>query len=175
MWKRQKQLSRGILRKRCSENMQQVYRRSPCRNIILKKLLYNQLCWNRTSAWIFSCEFAAFFQNTFHENTFGGLTLKRYFLSIQPGDSLMKVFTHVMSYALHIVTLKLHLIFQRYTLTASRRSRLEVLDSSFSKRKSHQSSFPTNFVKSSEYFKHPETIYRILLNGCFIVGWNVKT
>ena len=82
----------------------------------------------------------------------------------------MKVFTHVMSYALHIVTLKLHLIFQRYTLTASRRSRLEVLDSSFSKRKSHQSSFPTNFVKSSEYFKHPETIYRILLNDCFLVG-----
>ena len=24
-----------------------------------------QLCWNRTSAWVFSCKFAAYFQNTF--------------------------------------------------------------------------------------------------------------
>ena len=24
-----------------------------------------QLYWNRTSAWVFSCQFAAYFQNTF--------------------------------------------------------------------------------------------------------------
>ena len=44
----QKQPSRSVLNKRCSENMQQI-----------------QLYWNRTSAWVFSCKFAAYFQNTF--------------------------------------------------------------------------------------------------------------
>ena len=37
-----KQPPRGVLRKRCSENMQ-----------------------NRTLAWMFSCTFTAYFQNTF--------------------------------------------------------------------------------------------------------------
>ena len=46
----QKQPFRGVLRKRCSENMQQIYR---------------QIYWNRTSAWVFSCKFAAYFRNTF--------------------------------------------------------------------------------------------------------------
>ena len=31
--------------------------------------------WNRFSALMFSCKFAAYFQNTFHKNTFGGLLL----------------------------------------------------------------------------------------------------
>ena len=42
----QKQPSGGVLRKRCSENIQQIYWR------------------NHTSAWVFSCKFAAYFQNT---------------------------------------------------------------------------------------------------------------
>ena len=42
----QKQPPRVVPRKRCSENMQQLY-------------------WNHTSAWVFSCKFAAYFQNTF--------------------------------------------------------------------------------------------------------------
>ena len=49
--KNQKQSSRGILRKRCSENMQQSYMRTPV--------------FSHTSAWVFSCKFAACFQNTF--------------------------------------------------------------------------------------------------------------
>ena len=48
---KQKQPSRGILRKRCSENRQQIYRRTP----------------TPTSAWVFSCKFAANFQKTFSQ------------------------------------------------------------------------------------------------------------
>ena len=36
-----KQPSRGVLRKRCSENTHQIYRRTPCRSAILIKLLCN--------------------------------------------------------------------------------------------------------------------------------------
>ena len=38
------QPSRGVLRKRCSENMQQIYRRTPMPNCDFKKVaLYNDL------------------------------------------------------------------------------------------------------------------------------------
>ena len=43
---------------RCSENIQQIERRTPMLNA-------KQLFWNHTSAWVFSCQFAAYFQNTF--------------------------------------------------------------------------------------------------------------
>ena len=36
-----------------------------------------QLYWNHTSAWVFSCNFGACFQNTFLKNTSGGLLLNR--------------------------------------------------------------------------------------------------
>ena len=52
----QKQSSRGVLKKMCSENMQQIYRRTP---------MPKQLYWNRISAWVFCCKFSAYFQNTF--------------------------------------------------------------------------------------------------------------
>ena len=42
--------------KRCSETMQQIYKRTP-----MSKCDY----WNRTFTWVFSCIFAACFQNTF--------------------------------------------------------------------------------------------------------------
>ena len=51
----QKQLSRGVLRKRCSENMHQVYRRAPI----------PKCDFNNTLAWVVSCKFVAYFQNTF--------------------------------------------------------------------------------------------------------------
>ena len=59
----QKQCSRDVLRKRCYENMQQIYRRTS----MLKGDFNNvakQLYWNHTSASVFSCKFAAYFQNT---------------------------------------------------------------------------------------------------------------
>ena len=48
---------RGVIKKRCSENMQQNYRRT-----LMSKCNFN---WNHTSAWVFSCKFVAYFQNTF--------------------------------------------------------------------------------------------------------------
>ena len=62
----QKQPSRGVLRKRCSENMQQIYRRTPMPKYDFNKVA-KQLYWKRTSTWVFSCKFAAYFQNTFSQ------------------------------------------------------------------------------------------------------------
>ena len=53
----QKQLSRGVLRKRCSENMQQIYRKTPMPKCDLNKvsqqlftkqtlILFLARCWN---------------------------------------------------------------------------------------------------------------------------------
>ena len=57
----QKQPSRAALMKRCSENMQQTYRKTAMPKCDFKKQLY----WNYLSAWMFSCKFAAYFQNIF--------------------------------------------------------------------------------------------------------------
>ena len=57
----QKQPSRGVFRKRCSEKMRQIFIRTPMPNC--------------TSAWVFSCKFAAYFQKTFPKNTSEGLLL----------------------------------------------------------------------------------------------------
>ena len=60
----QNQPSRDVLRKRCSKNMQQIYRRT-----LMPKWDFNkvalQLHWNHTSAWVFSCNVTAYFQNPF--------------------------------------------------------------------------------------------------------------
>ena len=50
--------------KRCSENMHQIYSRTRMPNCDFNKVT-KQLYWNDTSAWVFSCKFAAYFQNTF--------------------------------------------------------------------------------------------------------------
>ena len=60
----QKQPFRGVLGKRCSENMQKIYRRTPMPKCEFNKPA-KQLYWSRTSAWVFSCKFSAYFQNTF--------------------------------------------------------------------------------------------------------------
>ena len=39
----------------------------PCRSTISIKFV-KQLYWNCTSAWVFSCKFAAYFQNTFYQD-----------------------------------------------------------------------------------------------------------
>ena len=61
----QKQPFRGVLSTRCSENMQQIYTRIPVLTYDFKKVA-KQLYWNHTSAWVFSCKFAAYFQNSFY-------------------------------------------------------------------------------------------------------------
>ena len=60
----EKQQSRGVLRKKCSKNMQQIHSSTPMPKCDLNKVA-EQLYWNRTSAWVFSCKFAAYFQNNF--------------------------------------------------------------------------------------------------------------
>ena len=56
----QKQPPKAVLRKRYSEIMQQINRRTP-----MPKCDFNKLCWNHTLAWVLSCKFAAYFQNIF--------------------------------------------------------------------------------------------------------------
>ena len=60
----QKQPSICVLIKRWSENMQQIYRGTPMSKSDFNKFT-KQLSWNQTSAWVFSCKFTAYFQNTF--------------------------------------------------------------------------------------------------------------
>ena len=60
----QKPPCRGVLRKKCSKNMQQIYSSIPMSKCDFNKDA-KQLYWNHTSAWAFSCKFAAYFQNTF--------------------------------------------------------------------------------------------------------------
>ena len=60
----QKQPPKGVLKKRFSENMQQIYRRTHMLKCNFNKVAM-KLYWNRTSVWVFSCKFAAYFQSTF--------------------------------------------------------------------------------------------------------------
>ena len=64
----QKLPSRGVLQKKCSENMQQIYRRTP-----MPKCSFNtaavQLFWNHTSGWVFSCKFTAYFRTPLTRKT----------------------------------------------------------------------------------------------------------
>ena len=60
----QKQPTRGVLGKRCSENMQQIYQRTPMSKCDFNKVDL-QLYWNQTSTtWGFSCKFTVYLQNT---------------------------------------------------------------------------------------------------------------
>ena len=68
-----KQPPRSILWKRCFENMQQIYRGTSMPKCNFNKV--KQLYSNRTSAWVFSCKFAVYFQNTFPKNNSGRLLL----------------------------------------------------------------------------------------------------
>ena len=61
----QKQPSSSVPRKRCSGNMQQIYRRTTMLKCDFNKVVL-QLYWNHTSAWVFYCKFAAYFHNIFY-------------------------------------------------------------------------------------------------------------
>ena len=72
----QKQQSSGVLRKRCSEIMQKIYRRTPMPK---PKCDFNkvakQLYWNRVSAWVFSVNLLHIFRAPFPRDTSGWLLL----------------------------------------------------------------------------------------------------
>ena len=59
---KKKQPPRGVLKNSCSENTQQIYRRTP-----MPKSDFNKVAKHGTSAWLFSCKFAAYFQKTFSQ------------------------------------------------------------------------------------------------------------
>ena len=56
-------LGKGVLRKRCSQNMQQIYSRTPMPKCDFSKVA-KQLYWNHTSVWVISYKFAPYFQKT---------------------------------------------------------------------------------------------------------------
>ena len=65
----QKQPSRGVLIKRCSENMHQIYKTHAEVRFQITCLAYS----NHISTWVFSFKFAAYFQTPFPKNTSGGI------------------------------------------------------------------------------------------------------
>ena len=61
----EKQPSRDARSRRCSENMQQIYGRTPiAKSDSIKFAL--QLYWTHTVVWVFSCKFAVYFQSNFY-------------------------------------------------------------------------------------------------------------
>ena len=60
----QKWRSRRVPKKKCSTNMQQIYRRAPMPKCDFNKVVL-LLYWNDTLASVFSCKLAAYFQKTF--------------------------------------------------------------------------------------------------------------
>ena len=61
----QKQLPRGVLSKGYSENMQQIYRRTPIPKCDFNKVAFSNFIEINTSGWVFYYKFAACFQNIF--------------------------------------------------------------------------------------------------------------
>ena len=61
------QSSRGIFIKTFSENIQRICRRTrmPKCDLNWNSYFNKHFYWNHTSAWAFSCKFAAYFHNTF--------------------------------------------------------------------------------------------------------------
>ena len=64
IWQGSEYASAEAARQRCSEIMHQVYKRTAISKCDFNKVAL-QLYWNRTSAWVFSCKFTAYFKNTF--------------------------------------------------------------------------------------------------------------
>ena len=63
-----KQPSSVVLRKRCFENMQQIYRETPMLKRDFNKVA-KQLYWNRTSVWVFPVNLQHIFRTPFLKNT----------------------------------------------------------------------------------------------------------
>ena len=79
----QKQPSRVVRIKRCSENMQQIYRRAPMPKCDFNKVA-KQLYWNRTSLWVFfPVNLLHIFRTPCPKNTSGRLPLqKAHFMNV---------------------------------------------------------------------------------------------
>ena len=71
----QKQPPRGVPRKRSTENMQKIYRRTTMLKFDFNKVA-KQLYWNRTLAWLSPVNLLHIFRTPFPENTSERLLLK---------------------------------------------------------------------------------------------------
>ena len=67
----------------CSANMQQIYRRTPMRKCDFWKAA-NQLSWNHTCAWVFSCTFAAYLQKSCFDEHLWGITSTSFYSTCLP-------------------------------------------------------------------------------------------
>ena len=73
-----------MLQKRCSEYMQQIYRRTPLLKCDFNKVVLH-LYWNRTSAWVFFCKFAIYVYRTFsYEHLWRAASVSTHFRSMLP-------------------------------------------------------------------------------------------
>ena len=70
----QKQLSRGVLRERRSEHIQQIYWRRSMPKCVFNKVAF-QLYWNLRH-WCSAVNLLHIFRNLFYKNTYGGLLLE---------------------------------------------------------------------------------------------------
>ena len=69
-----KQPYKGVLKKRCSKNVQQIYKTTPTPKGDFKKVA-KQLYRNDTSTWMFSLNLLYIFRTLFSKNTSGRLLL----------------------------------------------------------------------------------------------------
>ena len=92
----QVQQSTGVLRKRCSENIQQIYRRSPMPKCEQLEHKVEQLYWDRTSAWVIPVNLLYIFRTPFPKNTSGRLLLN---------IILFQKYSHGQTYLIHIFSL----------------------------------------------------------------------
>ena len=74
--KKPKQSSRGVLKKRCSENIQLIYTRTSMPKCHFNKVAL-QLYRSCTSAWVFCSKFATYFHHLLLKNTSERLLVKK--------------------------------------------------------------------------------------------------
>ena len=67
--------------------MQQIYRRTTMQKCDFRKVA-NQLYWNHTSAWVFSCKFAAHLQNSCFDEHLWGTTSANFYSTCLPYFSI---------------------------------------------------------------------------------------
>ena len=76
----EKQPSRGVFRKRCFENIQQIYKKTPTAKCDFKKVVL-QLYWNHTFGWCSPANLLYILRPLFPRNTSEGQRIQATFVS----------------------------------------------------------------------------------------------
>ena len=95
----QKQPSRGVPRKRYSEYMQQIFRRTPMPKFDFNKSS-QQLYWNHTSAWVFSSNLLHVFRKPFTNNNSKRLLLHGIIFNLVENQNAFSLFQSFLVYAI---------------------------------------------------------------------------